>query len=171
MSSVHIRLAQPQDLPEIVAIYNSTVAGRSVTADLQPVSIAERQNWFQQHLHDSNRPLYVLTDHSGSLKGWGSFSDYYPRAAYRITAEISIYLAESARGQGWGGHLLDFMLTQAPGMMIHNVIAVVFAHNLPSIRLFEQHGFQRWGCLPQVCDLQTEDLADVLLLGKKLPEN
>lgn len=165
-----IRLAQPQDLPEIVAIYNSTVAGRLVTADLQPVAVADRQNWFEQHLNDAQRPLYVLAEHSGSLKGWGSFSDYYPRAAYRITAEISIYLAESARGRGLGGKLLDFMLSQAAALAIRNVIAVVFAHNVPSIRLFEQRGFQRWGCLPQVCDLQTECLADVLLLGKRLPE-
>lgn len=36
-------LARPEDLPEIVAIYNSTINSRQVTADLQPVSVASRQ--------------------------------------------------------------------------------------------------------------------------------
>ena len=38
-----IRQARAADLPTIVAIYNSTVAGRQVTADLHPVSVDERQ--------------------------------------------------------------------------------------------------------------------------------
>ena len=33
-----LRLATLDDLPAIVAIYNSTIAGRMVTADLEPVS-------------------------------------------------------------------------------------------------------------------------------------
>ena len=36
-----IRPVLVADLPAIVAIYNSTVAGRQSTADLQPVTIAE----------------------------------------------------------------------------------------------------------------------------------
>ena len=44
-----LSLAQREDLPEIVAIYNSTIASRQVTADLQPVSVAEREAWFVAH--------------------------------------------------------------------------------------------------------------------------
>jgi len=33
------RVARPTDLPQIVAIYNSTVASRMVTADLDPVPV------------------------------------------------------------------------------------------------------------------------------------
>ena len=44
-----LSLAQREDLPEIVAIYNSTVASRQATADLQPVSVAEREAWFAAH--------------------------------------------------------------------------------------------------------------------------
>ncbi|STZ75385.1 Putative phosphinothricin acetyltransferase YwnH [Bergeriella denitrificans] len=41
--------ARQQDLPAIVEIYNSTVATRQSTADLSPVSVAERQVWFDAH--------------------------------------------------------------------------------------------------------------------------
>ncbi|CAN5380241.1 hypothetical protein BH11PSE11_BH11PSE11_26510 [soil metagenome] len=36
------RLARLEDLPAIVAIYNSTVASRQVTADTEPVSVESR---------------------------------------------------------------------------------------------------------------------------------
>ena len=69
--------AAAQDLPAIVEIYNSTIAGRQATADLEPVSVADRQAWFDAH--GGSRPLLVLKNEAGELLGWGSFSDYYPR--------------------------------------------------------------------------------------------
>ena len=50
---------------------------------------------------------------------------------------------------------------------IKNIIAVIFGHNHASIRLFHTFGFQEWGRLPQVCDLETM-LADVVILGKRI---
>lgn len=50
--------AAKTDLPDIVEIYNSTIAARQSTADLTPVSIAEREPWFDAH--GGKRPLYVL---------------------------------------------------------------------------------------------------------------
>ena len=43
---------------------------------------------------------------------------------------------------------------------------VIFGHNHASIRLFHTFGFQEWGRLPQVCNLETMQ-ADIVLLGKK----
>lgn len=160
-----LRNARPVDLPAIVAIYNSTIASRQVTADLQPVTVAERQAWFDAH--SGNRPLYVVENDARQVVAWGSFSDYYPRAAYRICAEISIYLDPQYRGAGLGRQLLDAMMSRAPALGIQRLVAVIFAHNTPSVRLFERAGFEHWGLLPQVCDLDGE-LADIVLLGKKV---
>lgn len=162
-----IRLAQNEDLAQIVAIYNSTIASRQVTADLEPISVASRQTWFQAHQRP-HRPIYIVEnqlDHR--IVAWGSFSDYYARPAYDGTVEISIYVHSEMRQMGIGRFLLDYMLQQAPKLMIHNVIAIIFAHNHASLRLFEQFGFALWGRLPEVCDMQ-EMLADVVILGKKI---
>mgnify|MGYP006146231485 CR=1 FL=1 len=43
------RIATLDDLPTIVAIYNSTIASREVTADTEPVSVESRLNWFHEH--------------------------------------------------------------------------------------------------------------------------
>lgn len=163
--SFFIRLAKMKDLTEIVAIYNSTIASRQVTADLHPITENQRTQWLLTHLQDVQRPLYVI-EQQGKVIAWGCFSDYYPRAAYRITAEISIYIAPNKRRQGWGQILLDYMYQQAPILGIHNIVAIIFAHNKPSIRLFQQNGYVQWGWLPQVCDLDGQ-LADVAILGKK----
>ncbi|ATD65624.1 GNAT family N-acetyltransferase [Neisseria weixii] len=153
------------DLPSIVAIYNSTIEPRQSTADLQPVTVAGRQAWFDAH--GGKRPLLVLRDVRNEIVAWGSFSDYYPRQAYHISAEISIYVRQEARGVGVGKVLLRYMLERAPSLGIRNVLAVIFGHNHASIRLFRSFGFEEWGRLPQVCDLETQ-LADIVILGKKI---
>ena len=159
-----IRPALRQDLPAIVDIYNSTVATRQSTADLSPTTVAEREIWFAAHT--DKRPIYALYDADGTVLAWGSFSDYYPREAYRISAEISIYVRHDMRGVGVGKILVRYMLEKAPSLGIKNIIAVIFGHNHASIRLFHTFGFQEWGRLPQVCDLETMQ-ADIVLLGKK----
>ncbi len=165
MSLYTIVKAVPQDLPDIVDIYNSTIASRQSTADLNPVTPEDRQSWFDAHR--DNRPLYVLKNQNGELLAWGSFSDYYPRAAYHISAEISLYVRHDTRGLGVGKILLRHMLESAPSLGIRNILAVVFAHNHASLRLFQSHGFETWGRLPQVCDLGTTQ-ADIVLLGKHI---
>ena len=96
---------------------------------------------------------------------WASLSDYYPRAAYHRTAEVSIYIHAQHRGAGLGKWLLGEMIRRAPALGVHKLVAVIFAHNAASIALFRGSGFEIWGRLPEVCDLDGM-LADVVLLGK-----
>lgn len=164
-----ISRATAAELPEIVAIYNSTIASRQSTADLEPVSVASRQAWFDAH-QQPNRPIYVLKQRGNAdVLAWGSFSDYYPRAAYVHTAEISLYVRHDARSAGRGKDLLAYMLMQAPNLAIKTVIGVIFAHNFASLNLFGKFGFEQWGLLPQVCEWDGQT-ADVVLLGKKIVE-
>ncbi|WP_373778541.1 N-acetyltransferase family protein [Glaesserella sp.] len=167
MSDFYLQPAVQDDLAEIVAIYNSTVASRRITADLAPVTVESRQAWFDAH--KENRPIYVLKNSQNEVIAWGSFSDYYSRDAYRISAEISVYIKNGYRGMGIGNVLVSYMLEKAPSLGIQNVIALIFAHNEPSIKLFGKLGFRHWGTLPEVCDLGGY-LADVVILGKKLSE-
>ena len=132
------RDATLDDLPAIVAIYNSTIASRDVTADLEPVSVESRRAWFDAH-GPAARPLWVV-EQAGEVVAWLSFSDFYGRPAYRHTAEISIYLDPRVRGQGLGGRLLEAALARAPALGIHTALGFIFGHNLPSLKLFERYG-------------------------------
>jgi len=159
------RPATRDDLPQIVAIYNSTVPSRLVTADLEPVSVESRESWFAEHL-PGQHPLWVV-ERDGKVVGWLSFSAFYGRPAYRRTAELSIYLDEAVRGQGLGRYLLTEALRVAPGLGLDTLLGIIFGHNTPSLGLFEGFGFERWGHLPRVAVLDGVE-RDVVILGKRL---
>jgi len=101
------------------------------------------------------------------ILAWGSLSDYHPREGYRITAEISVYVAPEARGKGLGGRLVNFILENAPKFGVKNVVALIFSSNAASLNLFAKFGFARWGELPEVCDMSGK-LESLTILGKKL---
>ncbi|CAG9619942.1 GNAT family N-acetyltransferase [Sutcliffiella rhizosphaerae] len=161
---IKIRKAAIHDLSAVVAIYNSTIASRMVTADTEEVVVEKRLDWFHQH-HDK-RPLWIV-ECDNEICAWISFQDFYGRPAYSATAEVSIYLHESMRGKGLGGTLLQWTFEQSKDLQIENLVAFIFAHNRPSIRLFEKYGFEQWGLLPQVAELDNIK-RDLVILGKKI---
>lgn len=154
------------DLPKIVEIYNSTVASRLVTADLEPVSVESKRNWFHQH-NPEFRPLWMVEDAQKDTIGWVSFQDFYGRPAYHKTAEISIYIDENFRGRGLGRQILGLSLEKCPSLEIENLLAFIFAHNLPSLTLFEKFGFELWGNLKNIAEMDGEKRS-LIILGKTI---
>ena len=80
-----IRHATSEDLPAIVAIYNSSIPGRMATADTQPVTVAQREEWFRA-FDPRSRPLWVM-DEGGAVAGWLGVRSLYGRPAYHRTVE------------------------------------------------------------------------------------
>lgn len=165
MNELRFRDANEDDLPAIVSIYNATIPGRTVTADLEPVSVASRLAWF--HAHDAGRrPLWVAEDDRGVV-GWLSYSDFYGRPAYGASVEVSIYLAEAARGKGLGRTFLARAIERAPEFRVKTLLGFIFGHNAPSLRLFERFGFVRWGTLPRVASLDGVE-RDLVIVGLRV---
>lgn len=163
----YIRDAHIEDLPRIVEIYNSTIAGRMVTADLEPVSVESRTGWFHDH-QPSQRPLWVMTEDEVII-GWLSFQDFYGRAAYQATAEVSIYMDPAYRKRGIGAAFLEEAIRRAPDYGIRTLLGFIFGHNEPSIRLFKRYGFDTWAHMPRVAELDGVE-RDLVILGKRLGE-
>lgn len=163
----NIRDAHIEDLPRIVEIYNSTIAGRMVTADLEPVSVESRTGWFHDH-QPSQRPLWVMTEDEVII-GWLSFQDFYGRAAYQATAEVSIYMDPAYRKRGIGAAFLEEAIRRAPDYGIRTLLGFIFGHNEPSIRLFKRFGFDTWAHMPRVAELDGME-RDLVILGKRLGE-
>ena len=159
------RNATPEDLPEIVSIYNSTIESRLVTADLVPVTVEEKLPWFYEH--HSKRPLWIVADDNQTL-GWVSLQDFYGRPAYNGTAEISIYLHERWRGKGYGKKILERSIRYAATLQIHTLLGYIFAHNTVSLQLFSNAGFVEWAHLPGIAIMDGNDYS-LKILGKKLP--
>ncbi|MEA3120024.1 MAG: hypothetical protein QOI13_3294 [Paraburkholderia sp.] len=176
--TLNYRDAALDDLPAIVAIYNSTIASRQVTADLEPVSVESRLAWFHAH-GPLARPLWVIEKQDSVAGGqdcavgckrviaWLSFSDFYGRPAYARTAEVSIYLHESARGLGLGTQMLAAAIETAPRLGVDTLLGFIFGHNEPSVALFTRAGFGEWGRLPRVAVLDGVE-QDLVILGKRV---
>jgi len=162
-----IRFAQPADLPAIVAIYNASIPGRMATADTKPVTVASREAWFAE-FDPTRRPLWVLTDvATDAILGWLSLRSFYGRPAYAATVEAGVYTDPAVRRRGIGKSLLAHALASAPALGIRTVLAFVFAHNAPSIALFEAAGFTTWGRLPRVAELDGIE-RDLTILGRRI---
>jgi len=160
-----IRDATEADLPGILAIYNESIPRRIATADLEPQSLEARRAWFRNR-DRSRRPVLVATDADG-VCAWGSFTNFKDRAAYAPTAEISVYVAGRRAGQGVGRAMLDALLARAPGCGIDRILAICFAHNEASLRLFGSRGFVEWGRLPDACVMDATRRT-VVILGRVL---
>jgi phosphinothricin acetyltransferase len=64
-----------------------------------------------------------------------------------------------------GGTLLETAIARAPGLKLSALIGSIFAHNEASLRLFEQAGFERWGVLRQVANVDGVE-HDVVIMGR-----
>jgi L-amino acid N-acyltransferase YncA len=162
-----IRDAVIEDLPRIVDIYNSTIESRMVTADLQPVTVSDREPWFLNHSPDF-RPLWIV-QLDGEICAWVSFEKFYGRPAYNQTAEISIYIHPDYRGKGIGKDLVQRAINACPKLKIKTLLAFIFGHNKPSLKLFERFGFTQMALLPKVALLDNDE-RDLVILGLRIEE-
>jgi L-amino acid N-acyltransferase YncA len=160
-----IRDANMSDLTPIIDIYNSTIASRMVTADLEPISVANRVQWFNEHSPDF-RPLWVV-ENQGVICAWVSFQSFYGRPAYNATAEISIYIHQDFRGRKLGKFLIQQAIDACPSLQIKTLLGFIFGHNAPSIKLFSGFGFEKWAQLPNVAELDGIE-RDLIILGKRI---
>ncbi|MFZ7944668.1 GNAT family N-acetyltransferase [Neobacillus sp. 19] len=160
-----IRDAEIHDMPLIIEIYNSTIPDRMVTADLEPVSVESRMQWFNNH-SPVFRPLWVV-ESNGVICAWVSFQSFYGRPAYQHTAEISIYIHQEFRGKRLGKFLIQKAIDACPRLEIKTLLGFIFGHNEPSIKLFNSFGFEKWAHLPNVAELDGIE-RDLLILGKRI---
>ena len=161
-AKMKIRDARVSDLPAIVKIYNAAIATRISTAQLEPVTLESRRDWLKEH--SSHRHPFWVLESDGHVAGWLTLKPFLPRAAYRDTAEVSVYVDQKFRRRGIARALLAEAISRAPSLGISAIVGLIFAHNQASLRLFEQLGFEKWGHLPCVARLDDVE-RDLTIMG------
>jgi phosphinothricin acetyltransferase len=152
-----IRLAQIDDLPAIVDIYNQSIPSQQSTGDTQPLRVEDRMTWFAEHRPEEHPTFVAEVD--GQVAGWCSLSPYRAgRAALRFTAEISYYIANAYHRRGIGAALVEHALATCPALQIRHLFAIVLEGNQASLRLLEKMGFEQWGYLPRVADFDGKEV-------------
>lgn len=160
------RPAVRADLPAIVGIYNAAVLSRTSTCDLDPVTVESRRQWFEQARH----PIWAghRDGDPDTVTGYLSFEPFLNgRRGYDVTVDLAIYLHAEHRGHGQGRYLLGEAVKHAPALGAKTIATTIFGSNEPSLRLFRSYGFEEWGRLPGVAELDGV-AKDVVFVGKRL---
>jgi phosphinothricin acetyltransferase len=139
-----IRLANPADAPEILAIYAPIVRDTAISFELEPPGVGEMTRRLEAVL--ALRP-WLVYERAGELLGYVYASAFRDRPAYRWTTEVTVYVRADARNAGLGrtlyGALFDVLRLQG----YCTAIAGMTAPNAASERLHRAVGFREWGRL------------------------
>ena len=164
----HIRASRDADVAAITAIYAHHVLHGTGTFETEPPSAtdmaARRADVLGKGLP------YLVAEHDVQVLGFAYCNWFKPRPAYRYSAEDSVYILASARGQGLGRLLLSALCEAAQAAGVRKMLAVVGdSANAGSIGLHRTCGFTHAGTLRSV-GWKFGTWLDVVLMEKPLGE-
>ena len=142
-----IRRAKIEDLHEMLDIYNYEVVIGVATFDEVPVTYEQRKEWFNVH---KGKYILLVEEQDGKIAGYASVSKLFPKPAYDISGEVSVYVGKDFRGQGIGKALLKELLvqTEKEGNFV-SLFSLITGTNEASIHLHEKLGFTYAGVLKE----------------------
>ena len=149
MNDVIIRRVEQGDLPALLAIYNYYVRETPVSFDIEPRTMAQRQQWLDGFAATGRYQCFVAMK-DGEAVGWASSHRYHERAAYDTTVMSSVYLAPDACGLGLGRRLYATLFDALRCEDIHRVVVGISLPNAASVALHLAFGFELVGSYREV---------------------
>ena len=126
------------DWEQVRAIYLEGIRTGDATFETEAPSW---ERWDEGHLLFAR---LVLRD-GGAVLGWAALSPVSKREVYRGVAEVTVYVAEGARGRGIGRALLAALIAEAERNGIWTLQASIFPENTASVELHRRCGFREVG--------------------------
>jgi L-amino acid N-acyltransferase YncA len=127
-----------QDWKFVRAIYLEGVATGQATFETEA---PDWERWDAGHL-----PQCRIVARSGDgILGWAALSPVSRREVYAGVAEVSVYVAASARGFGVGGALMRALIEASERQGVWTLQSSIFPENHASVALHLKHGFREVG--------------------------
>ena len=158
------RAATIHDAAAIARIYNEGIADRVATFETRPRSADDVRAWF-----DAIHPIVVAEDEH-EVVAFAATSAYRPRECYSGIAEVSVYVARSARQKGAGRMSLTALVDVARQAGYWKLVSRVFPENLASRGLVRSLGFREVGTYEKHGTLDGV-WRDVIIVERLIPEN
>lgn len=137
-ANVVIDTLHNDDWEIVKAIYLEGIATGNATFE---TDAPNWEGWNRHHL-----PFARLIGRSGAeVVGWAALSPVSSRPVYAGVAEVSIYVAATARGRGAGGLLLAALIEEAERNGVWTLQAGIFPENTASLALHKRSGFREVG--------------------------
>jgi phosphinothricin acetyltransferase len=158
--------AIPEDLADCQAIYAHHVLHGTGSFEEIPPSLEEITARYQA-VTGAGCAWLVAKDASGVL-GFGYYTQFRNRSAYRFCAEDSVYVRETVRGQGVGKALVIALLAHATAAGFTQMLAVIGdSENTGSIGVHASLGFIHAGTIRKV-GYKFDRWLDVVTMQKGL---
>ena len=142
-----IRIANIEDVPEMLAIYTPYVENTTVSFEYVPPTPEEFAHRFLTY---TQQFPWLVWEEEGHLLGYAYASAPFTRAAYGWCAEPTVYLRPEARGRGIAAQLyavLEEILWRQGYQVLY---ALVCSENGPSRRFHEKQGYQKTAVFPDI---------------------
>jgi phosphinothricin acetyltransferase len=156
--TVSIRQLRPEDWPSVRAVYEEGIRDGNATFETETPSW---ERWDASHTE-----LRLVAERDGAVAGWAALSPASARRCYRGVGEVSVYVADDARGAGLGRALLDELVRRSEHDGYWTLTAGVFPENGASLRLHKACGFRELGVRERLGELNGV-WRDVILLERR----
>ncbi len=144
---IKIRPYQTQDTETIVSILNYYIANSTALYDYEFRTLEKQQEIFEEKLA-KGFPVIVATIDERAV-GFGYYSEFRFREAYKFTVEHSVYVMPNEHGKGIGKAILNYLIDLAKKQKLHTMIAVIDFENQSSVTFHEQFGFTTVGIIKE----------------------
>jgi len=143
-----IRDATPADAAAVAAIYNHYIEHTTITFEADVLSDDDMRARIAKT--ESAGFPWLVWDDAGKVRGYAYASKFRDRAAYRYTAEATIYLAPGASRRGIGSRLYSELIARLRAGGSHRVLGVIALPNPASVALHKSLGFTHVGSFSEV---------------------
>lgn len=127
-----------EDWDAVRRIYAEGVADGDATFETEA---SEWTDWDRTHLPDCR----LVAREDGQIVGWAALMPVSQRHVYSGVAEVSVYVAQSARRRGVGKALLVRLVEESERAGLWTLQAGIFPENHASLALHRACGFREVG--------------------------
>lgn len=144
---IQIRAYQTTDTQAILDIINFNILHSTALYDYK-VRNFEQQKAILEDKTNKGFPVIVAALND-EIVGFGMYSEFRFREAYKFTVEHSVYVSKKHFGKGIGKLVLSNLIQLAKSQGLHTMIGVIDSENQGSILFHEQFGFKKVGVIKE----------------------
>jgi phosphinothricin acetyltransferase len=145
--NVQIRSFEIKDTQYILDIINYNILNSTALYDYKTRNFEDQKRILEEKIN-KGFPV-IVAEFEGKLVGFGMYSEFRFREAYKFTVEHSVYVSPNELGKGFGKLIMAQLIELAKAQGLHTIIGVIDSENKSSILFHEQFGFKTVGIVKE----------------------